>query len=252
MKKAMKSLICFIILANFFLLPIRSQEKQDSTKNYKNTIRINLSNPALFGLRNIILGYERTFKNNQSITLNLGKISFPTFASTYSDSISLDVDYKEKGFCIAMDYRFYLKKENKYAAPHGVYIGPYYSYNYFNRTNNWYLNANDFAGTLSSDLKLNMNLLGVQLGYQFIFWNRFSVDMVLFGPGRWFYKINTSLSTDLSVENEELIFSKINEILDAKLPGNNLNISPGKLNKNGSGNTNSSGFRYVVHFGFRF
>jgi hypothetical protein len=248
----MKPIIFIAVLIFFFLQPILGQDKIDSVKTYKNTVRINISNPMLFGEKNYIIGYERVFKNNQSITANVGRISFPGITQVEDSTFSPDLESKDKGFGFAIDYRFYLLKENKYKAPRGVYVGPYYSYNYFTRENTWTLNTADYSGKLKTDMRLNANLVGVQLGYQFVFWNRLAVDLVMMGPGWWFYNINATLSTDLSPADETLLFDKINDFIDEKLPGNDLIINPGIIDKKGSNSTSSSGFRYIVHIGFRF
>jgi hypothetical protein len=228
------------------------QEKTDSVRNFKNTIRMNITNPMLFGERNIIFGYERVFKNNQSITANVGRISFPKWKTFNTDSISLDADYKDKGYTIALDYRFYLKKENKYEAPRGVYLGPYYSFNYFNRVNSWTLDDQANSKMLTTDITLKMNLIGVQLGYQFVLWKRLAIDLVLLGPGKWFYNINVDMNTNLSSEDEQLVFDKINEAIDSKVPGNTIDIKPFEISKKGSTSSSTGGFRYVMHLGFRF
>jgi len=251
----MNKIICFLILLSGLLVVNFSaiaQNKTDSVKNFKNTIRMNITNPMLFGEKNTIIGYERVFKNNQSITANVGRISFGKLNSINTDSIALDDSYEDKGFAVALDYRFYLKKENKHAAPRGVYIGPYYSFNYFNRVNSWTLDDQSSSKLLNTDITLKMNLVGVQLGYQFVFWNRLAIDFVLLGPGAWFYNLNVDMNSNLTSEEEQMVFDKINEAIDSKVPGNTIDIKPFEISKKGSTSTSSGGFRYVMHIGFRF
>ncbi|MFN8256820.1 MAG: DUF3575 domain-containing protein [Bacteroidales bacterium] len=231
---------------------LKSQEQKDSSRNFKNTIRLNITNPMFFGEKNIILGFERVLKNNQTITANIGRIAFPKWEPFNTDSLSLQKSYSDKGFGIALDYRFYLKKENKYAAPRGVYIGPYYSYNHFSRQNNWSISGESGTEQITTDISMNLNLVGVQFGYQFVFWDRLSLDMVLIGPGMWFYNINTSISTNLTDEQEKMLFEKINEAIDTKIPGNTINLQPFELSSKGKVSSSSAGYRYVIHIGFRF
>ncbi len=252
MENLKNGFLLLIIAISTYLSPSYGQEKKDSVRYFKNTIRINLSNPLLFGDKNLIVGYERAFKNNQSITVNIGRISFPKIVNINENSIQLQQSSKDIGYGLALDYRFYLKKENKYKAPRGIYIGPYYTYDYFKRENTWTLNTADFTGEVKTDITFKANLVGFQMGYQFVFWNRLALDLVLFGPGKWFYNFNTELNTSLSADDEDLLFSKINGFIDDKIPGNSLVIKPGSLHKKGSSSSSSGGFRYVVHLGFRF
>jgi hypothetical protein len=232
---------------------ISGQDQNDSIKNFKNTIRINVTNPMLFSDKYTVIGYERVIKENQSFSVNMGRFALPKFISLDLDSaLQSGKSYKDKGFTIATDYRFYLSKENKYPAPRGVYIGPYYTYNFFERENNWKLSTVGIPVDVNTTIRLNMNTVGFQLGYQFVIKNRFAIDLILFGPGVWFYNVKTKLNTDLTAEEEELLFQKINEFLDSKIPGNNILLAPEELVRKGSVRTSSSGFRYVVHLGFRF
>src|SRR5206468_9129255 len=85
----------------------------------------------------VIFGYERVINRNQSISINIGSATLPKLASISTDSLQLQKDAKNKGTNVSIDYRFYLGKINKYPAPRGIYIGPYYSYNSFKRDNQW-------------------------------------------------------------------------------------------------------------------
>jgi hypothetical protein len=108
------------------------------------------------------------------------------------------------------------------------------------------------TGQLETNMRLNANLVGAQMGYQFVLWNRLSVDCIFMGPGVWFYSIKTKISTNLDAEQEALIFEKLNEILAEKLPGHEITINPGDKQKTGSFRTTSGGFRYLIQMGFRF
>lgn len=205
----------------------------------------------LFGEKYNVIGYERVFKNNQSISFSAGRFSLPRFAIN-TDSLSLKRDYTEKGYTFVADYRFYLKNENKYSAPRGVYLGPYYSFNYLQRINSWSLNTADMTGNLETNLRLNANLVGAQMGYQFVIKNRLSIDLIFFGPGVWFYSVKTKINTPLTAEDEAMVFEKLNELLAAKFPGHEITINPGEKQRSGSFRTSSAGFRYLIHLGFRF
>ena len=108
----------------------------------KNSIMLNITNPLLISDKFRVIGYERTFANNQSITLNVGTFSLPQFlGGNNSDSLKINNDTSEKGFHFSTDYRFYLKKLNRFDAPRGVYLAPYYTFNYLKRQNSWNLDG---------------------------------------------------------------------------------------------------------------
>jgi hypothetical protein len=246
-----RRILIIIILITFSLNASFAQ--QDSV-SFKNTVRLNVTNPLIFGDKAIILGYERVLKNNRSFSVNIGRAYYPKLVSINTDSLGIDLhnDTKDKGINISGDYRFYLKKENKYPAPRGVYVGPFYSYNYFNRTNTWTLNTEDFQGDLETDLSFNIHTFGVELGYQFVFWDRVTVDMILIGPGVGIYKFEAKINTSLEPEDESKIYEKLDEFLSEKFPGYDVVIDGDGFRETGVEKTTGLGFRYMIMVGFRF
>jgi hypothetical protein len=248
------SIYCFIA-ASYAFFTAQSSDCQDSIpkKILKNTVRVNLTNPMIFGDQSLIFGYERTIGNHQSFSINVGRFSLPKLISFNTDSIQdLQKSISSRGFSLSGDYRFYLPKLNKFNAPRGLYIGPYFSYNYFNRGFDLSVNTASFTGQMNLDLDFRVMTLGFQLGYQFVFWNRVTLDMILFGPGIAGYKLKADLSTSLDPDQEAELFQKINDKLQEKIPGYGLVIKPGEFTKNGSVRTTTLGYRYVVMLGVRF
>lgn len=262
--------ISILLLATLFALSVNhgySQEVQQSDslkindkslvqnskpekKVRKNSILINISNPMLISSSFQMIGYERILPNNQSFTVNLGTFSIPKFIGSLSDSLGLNKNYKDKGFHFSADYRFYLKKENKYSAPRGVYLAPYYTYNHLNRENSW--NVEGKIDEVYTNLKFNIHTIGAELGYQFIFWDRVALDLILLGPGFGFYSVKAEVGTTLDPDIERELFQKLNEILADRIPGYDKIIEPGEFRKDGTYNTEGIGFRYVVRVGYRF
>jgi Protein of unknown function (DUF3575) len=238
------------ILLLFCFITVKVFSQSDGRKN---TVYINLTNPLIFGDRAYIFGYERTIGKHQSFTFNIGRMSLPAFGGgSNNDSLKLVKNSNNKGFHISADYRFYLSKENKYDAPRGVYIGPFYSFNSFSRSNEWLLNSENFDGNVNTNLKLSFHTVGAELGYQFILWKRVALDLVLLGPGLATYKIKADLNTTLSADEESLFFEQLNGYLEDKIPGYNLVIEEGEFQKKGSVRTTTAGFRYMINIGFRF
>jgi hypothetical protein len=198
------------------------------------------------------MAYERVLPNNQTFSIALGSFSIPKFLSGVADSLDVDTDVKEKGLHVSADYRFYLKKENLHSAPRGVYIGPYYAYNHMNREVTWFLDGKNFNGDVNTDLKLNIHTLGFELGYQFIFWDRLAVDMILFGPGFGSYSMNVGLNTTMTPDQESEFFEKLNQYLEENVPGYDYVIESGEFSKHGSFKTWDLGYRYTIRVGFRF
>jgi hypothetical protein len=243
----------FILLLLTIAQSVYSQDTISEKKNRKNTVKLNLTSPMLFGDNNYVLGYERTIGKHQSFSVHVGTFSLGKLVSIDADSLSeVKSDDKSRGLSLSGDYRFYLSKVNKFNSPRGVYIGPYFSYNNFNRTYSFESTAASYPAQLNADFTFSVTTLGFQLGYQFVFWDRVSLDLILFGPGVSAYKLKAELDTNLTQDQEEELFTKINEKLQEKIPGYSLVIKPGSFEKSGSVNTTSAGYRYIVMVGFRF
>jgi len=138
----MKSTLFALTLLFIGLFSVTAQEQvseeKDSTKHVrKNIIRFNLTSPLIISKDYLVIGYERVIKENQSFSINVGQFALDGFSGRISESLELLKNNDDKGFNTSIDYRFYLGQVNKYSAPRGVYIGPYYSYNHFERGNVW-------------------------------------------------------------------------------------------------------------------
>ena len=185
----MKKTSLFLLSAAFMMLvfeqSVSAQETKKEEKFRKNTVHINLTNPLIFGSGSIVIGYERILKSKKhSFSINIGLTSFPDFGLIENDSLKhLNKLKDQKGFNVSADYRFYLLKENKYPAPRGVYIGPYYSYNYFGNHNSWEVKTLSGVTPVQSELKLNVHTIGFELGYQFIFRRPYFVRYGIIGTG---------------------------------------------------------------------
>ena len=134
----------------FFLFIIfiqcQSIRAQDAIENRRNTIKLDLTSNLLF--RNALnISYERVRRPNQTYAITVGYHEFPKVTSIGNGIETTDDSKKRTGFKVGGEYRFYLKKENKYQAPHGVYIGPYASYLNFNNERDLCITADD--GTIT-------------------------------------------------------------------------------------------------------
>lgn len=244
----------FLLCSCASLTTVLAQEEMKTEKNYKNTVRLNLTNPLIFGDKSLILGYERTLGAHKSFSVNLGQANLPKFGilNLEGDSIQVQKDTKDKGFNMTADFRFYPAAENKHVAPRGVYFGPYVGYNTMSRENAWSLHTVGYDGNVKTNFNFNVLYLGAQMGYQFIFWKRVALDLVLIGPGVGFYKLSAKLDTDLDADDEDALYQKINDALKEKFPGYTFVLDDIDFEKTGSSSVTSFGFRYVINLGFRF
>lgn len=242
-----------IVLTFIICNQSHAQLHENNQKQLNNTFRMNVSNTLLFGKHCLIFGYERTLNNNQSISINMGQFSIPKInLHNFGIFRKISSETRESGFSASLDYRFYLKTENKYNAPRGVYFGPYFSYNKFNRTYDVSINTSIYEGDLKAKLNLEIPTFGMQLGYQFVFKNRISLDLVLIGPGISYYKFALGLSTDLDPAIEAELLTLIDDAISKRLPGFDLVINSGEFRETGMLKTFGMGFRYVVMLGYRF
>ena len=244
-------LLLLVLAANICMAQVSDSVNQ--IHHYKNVIRYNLSGALIFGFdKYIVFGYERVIKKNQTISVNIGGVKLPTLITINTDSFSLNRDRKTGGMNASVDYRFYLGKENKYPAPRGAYIGPFYSYNKFTRDNQWLRKNSGGSSFLNSTSALKVNTVGFQFGYQFILWKRLSLDLVLVGPGLGFYSYKAKFDSNISAGDKEQLLEGLKQLLVQKFPGMNYVFADKEFNANGVLTISAVGYRYIMHIGFVF
>jgi len=224
----------------------------DTGKVFKNTIKVNITNPMIFGWKFNVIGYERVIKDYQTASISFGRTAFPKFTAINTDSLGITEQLNDNGINLSLEYRFYLKNENKHKAPRGIYLGPYYAFNTFSRDVTWGLNTDTFTGEVKSGIDLTAHLIGAQMGVQFIFWKRLAVDMIVMGPGWWYFNMKTKFDTSLSAEDEEMLLDKLNEMLQEKFPGSDIMIKGDGFDATRSSWTSTAMLRYIINIGFRF
>jgi hypothetical protein len=246
-------LISLLLVVNYTMAQ-NTVDKTDTSRYYKNIIRYNLSGALLFGPdKYIVLGYERVLSPRQSISVNFGRASLPKLVSISTDSFEVQKDQKRSGVNFSVDYRFYLAKENKYRAPHGLYIGPYYSFNRFTNETKWaYKQSSSTNKDVNATTKFTINTIGFELGYQFILWKRLALDLVLIGPGFGFYDYKATFNSNIDSATKAQIFDGLQQLLTQKFPGMNYVFSDEQIDANGVLRSNTIGFRYIIHIGFNF
>ncbi len=245
--------ICFVFLIATVSASSLSAQTKDSTsveKEFKNTIKFNISSPLIFGGRYLVFSYERMVGRNQSFSVDVGTFGLPEFLS--GDSVQASKSTNISSFHFGVDYRFYLSGENRFPAPHGLYVGPYYSFNYLSRQNTWEFENDQVNGPVNVSLNAHINTIGVEMGYQFVFWKRFDVDIIAIGPGIAHYSFNTSIGGDLTAQQKNQLLTAVVNRLSQVIPGSsNFLNEPHYLERSGTA-TWAIGYRYIVQIGYRF
>jgi hypothetical protein len=241
----------FVFLLAFFVTTtFGAQAKQtgDSTLR-KNTIKLDITSYWLY--RNaVVFSYERVVKPYQSLGITVGYQEFPRILSIGSN-ITSTKDESARGYKYAAEYRFYLQQDNKFKAPRGVYLGPYASLLNFKNTR--YFDVTNSNGDVESAImnsRVDILNIGVQLGYQFVLNNRWTIDLVFIGPSVSNYRAKFTL--DGYTGDPEEIINAITEALIEEYPGFSELITDKEFSDSGKIDTWAYGYRYQFQIGYHF
>jgi hypothetical protein len=144
-----------------------------------------------------------------------------------------------------------LRKENKYSAPRGVYLGPYLTYLSFK---NGRTISVDNEGTIEEavlDSKLGVLNIGVQLGYQFVLNNRWTIDLIFVGPSVSNYYAKFDLDGNYTFDPEDVQNEILAELID-RFPALEDLLTDKEVDSNGKVNSWAYGFRYQLLIGYHF
>jgi len=223
------------------------------TPYHLNVIKFNPTPMMLFDeLRNVTFSYERLIQKSKSISFQLGYLVVPqVFNDTLFNKILINKD-KRNGINLSFDYRIYPFSRNRRPAPDGMYFGGYLSY---------IGTSSEIRGTLMDssqddnilfDTRMNMVNLGFELGYQFIFAKKFSIDLLMFGPSITGYSgslgITGNLNSDLGAKIDEELAAELKEHFPALgylFSDEDATFSTSKI-------VVSSWFRYSIQVGYHF
>jgi hypothetical protein len=245
---------------------LQAQEKNDTinkkgkkekpvlpTPYHKNVIKFNPTPMLLFSnVRNITFSYERMIKKDQSLVLQVGYLLFPRLIEdTIAHLITLKGSEKY-GVNLAFDYRYYPLSRNRRPAPDGLYLGGYLSYYGYQFKNNFDIlyTTVDQQGDITG--KLSMINLGLEMGYQFIFWKRFTVDMLLFGPSLSYLAGSLNVHGTLDEEEIKNLNQEAVDKLLNRFPQLKTLFSDQGLTFTGNRTKFTTFFRYSLQIGFHF
>lgn len=155
--------IPFFLFLALFVSQVSKAQDSTSVSLRRNTIKIDLTGKLIYS-NNLNFSFERVVKQNQSCVFTLGYQEFPRIVN-YGENIVSKKEDNKGGYKVGGEYRFYLKKENKFAAPRGVYIGPYVTAIGFKTDRKITYSGGDMPE--EAELKSSFNILnfGAQVGY---------------------------------------------------------------------------------------
>ena len=252
--KQLHLVLFFVFLMDPFLILASKNDSLAAVRQpvHKNVIKFNPTPMMLWDARNITFSYERIINPRQSASLELGYLVLPRLVEdTLIDLVDI-TSHQKNGINATLEYRFYLTALNTRPVPAGIYLGPYFTfYGYKFKNGLDILNPSDTTNGLIKGDYWSFNL-GVELGYQFVFWKRLTLDLVLVGPSISYYGGKTEISGELTADqvreiNEEL-YNKIIE----KYPGAQMLSVNRTFKQTGKLDMFRMGFRYLLQIGFHF
>src|SRR6185436_9232247 len=112
---------------------------------------------------------------------------------------------------------------------------------------------NDTA-TIPLNVKSKYNFLNIggALGYQFTFGKRWVLDCLLLGPSLSYYQVEMKMTGDISESEMNDIQRDMLESLAGHIPLLNKLLSDDIATFTGTASSWNYGFRYSIHFGYRF
>jgi hypothetical protein len=218
---------------------------------HRNIIKFNPTPMLVLDLRNITFAYERLLKNNQSIAVQAGYLVFNTAEDTIAGLINI-TDKSRSGLNLAIDYRYYPFQRNKRPAPDGLYVGGYFQHYGFRSENKFDILGVDLDKEGKMTSSANFENLGIEVGYQFVFWKRMTLDFILFGPSMNLYSNNLTIEGDLDEEQIENISEELVDKLVDRYPSLAMIYSEESLKFTSDKISFGTGFRYSIQIGFHF
>jgi hypothetical protein len=223
------------------------------TPYHLNVVKFNPTPMLLFNeLKNVTFSYERLIKKNKSVSLQLGCLVVPQVLNdTLFNNVLVNKD-KRKGINIAADYRIYPFSRNRRPAPDGLYYGGYISYYGTSFESKIHLMDAPEEDNVWLKGRSNMINLGFELGYQFIFSKKFSLDLLMFGPSISGYWGNLDLTGTLNSDLGDTIDEELAAKLKERFPALGYLFSDEVATFSTSKITLTSWFRYSFQFGYHF
>ncbi len=201
-----------------------------------------------------MFGYERLVKPQQSFSVNIGLVNLPLpEIKDGQGNVAYSAVGKNTGWSAFGDYRFYFGDLNRFDAPRGAYLAPYAGYYRFDAAVDFGFETDSGVDEVGVEAGIDVVNLGVQFGYQFVFYERFTLDLVLFGPSLSLYLVELEASGSLSDEiTESDAYEAFVEKATDIFPAASGFFESGTLSEKGLNTAWGPGFRYLIQVGYRF
>ncbi len=235
---------CILVM---LLFPVLGRAQDTIVTDYKNTVKVN---SAALLLSNFSLLYERKLNTHWTVLTGAGYRWGGSVPKVFGlgDVIVSSETNGITGFSFTPEVRYYFNFCECGGSPSGFYTGLYgrYTKYYGNLTFNLWNGSEYYEAIVSSNLREIG--AGIQLGYQFVFKQRWTVDIMFAGPRLSTYK----LKGDIDSEDLEDVVSKIEEEINKRrewLGMDPITIEPSTELEANFGFKN---FRYAIGIGFLF
>lgn len=254
---ALTKMIFFSIFIVLLIDPLMSQDmdteeiiEEEIVIKYPNIVKINT---LALPFSNISLSYERAIKPRLSAGIGLGYKyggTEPRLFSSNDSEISVNID-NIHGLSITPEARYYLKSCD-YGKLEGFYAGLYLRYTGYSSAAYFdYLPLDRPPEYYNADISMKEYGVGIQLGYQMLLWERFSIDLILVGPRFSSYHFGYEFNEEPSDEFLNDLSGYLNEVVDRLGFDYNVNV------KNEGGGNASTSFsflnsRFGISLGFAF
>ncbi len=243
--------IAFAIAAllSYYTGQAQDQEQSPEMSPRRNTIKLDITSHWLYRDAAVV-SYERILNSRRSFSVIAGYQRLPN-QGFFGNSVNVKKDASASGLKLGAEYRFYLAKENKFAAPHGVYLGPYFSYNRFQNERTIEVTSGTTPEIANINSRFSVYNMGVQLGYQFVFKDRWTIDLSFMGPSLSFYQARFDLTGNYTFDPDN-VTNEILKDLITRFPGLGDLLSGNSIVSNGKLDAWAYGFRYQIQVGYRF
>lgn len=253
----LKNTTLLVILSLFLMVPVVSQDLDNEDNNVDKVVieRPNIVkiNTLALPFSNISLSYERGIKPRLSAGIGVGYKyggTEPKLLSANNSTISVDID-KITGYSITPEVRYYLRSCDP-GKLDGFYAGVYFRYTHYSSDVKFdYMPENGPVEHYNPETALNEYGVGIQLGYQMLLWDKFSIDLILVGPRYSSYHFGYQFNQEPSDEFLDDLSGYLNEVVDRF--GFDYDVD---VNQEGEGKaSNSFSFlntRFGISLGFAF
>ena len=253
----LKKILVISILSLFMVetvisqdLDIEKEKPQKEKITYPNVIKIN---SLALAFSNISLAYERGIIPRISVGIGVGYKyagTEPKMLQVNNSTIGVQLG-KIQGFSITPEARYYLKTCDPRQLE-GFYAGLYLRYTGYKTAADFqYTPENSTVEYYNADITMNEYGVGIQLGYQILLWERFSVDFLFFGPRFSSYHLGYNFNQQPSQEFLDDLSEYLNEVVDRFGADYNVDIK-----KEGEANASTTfsfaNMRFGLSIGFAF